>query len=301
VDGDIKRAERAGQWVYGGTWVAATIAMAVNAGNAVVTFGSLGGNRAVGLGIGIVVDAALVVALIGDRQLARHAERSYWSWALQLYAMVMGLTIAVSAAVATKHYLLAGLLAGVTPLLWLLMGYGQDVFCKFARITDRLQVPASPDPQPAPAPAPVAAAEPVLVPWTNPVVINRPATNGHRDDDGWRFQVPDWARPTTPDPVPDADPDQGGAETGRTYLAPDPGPGPDSVDTPTPAPAPPPPAEDRAVLPSLTDIQQWRTEQKAAGKPYGRDAMRDRFGLQEREARALIAALRGAEPVGVNG
>ena len=293
---EIASTERVGQWVYAGTWVGAGIGMLANAGNAVVTFGALGGNRGVGLGIGIAVDIALIVALIGDRQLARHGERSYWSWALQLYTMLMGLTIAISAAVETRHYLLAALLAGVGPLIWLLMGYGQDVFIKFARIIARLRaeqdatVPAVvPDPEPA-------LVEPEMAPWSvrAATVLDRVTTNGHHDggNTDWVFRLPDWV--TDPDRGRLGDPHAGTTDDTIPDVpsVPDPRPDRDVPDRPVDEGTE---AGDHEHGPGgidLDTVRQWREDRRAAGQTYGWSALREEFGLTEREARSLIADLR---------
>ena len=300
---EIETTERVGQWVYAGTWVGAGIGMLANAGNAVVTFGALGGNRGVGLGIGIAVDVALIVALIGDRHLARHGQRSYWSWALQGYTMLMGLVIAVSAAVGTKHYLLALLLAGVGPLIWLLMGYGQDAFIKFAEIITRLRterdapVPvAVADPEPAPVPE--------YVPW--PVraatVLDKVTTNGHHDNghrgaSGWRFDLPDWVTdPRTPMGRALADSDAQDRDPVLEERVPD------VPDIPAPEPGPEDKPVDQDVETGhhdqpegldLEQVRQWRENRRAAGETYGWSALREAFpALSERQARSLIADLR---------
>ena len=276
---EIGRTEQASHVVYGGTWVGGAIAMAANIGNAVVTFGAVGGNRVVGGTIGAAVDVALIVALIGDRQLAKHGARSGWSWALQGYTMIMGAIIAVSAAAETGHYLLALLLGMVGPLLWLLMNYGQDAAIQFARIVDGLRRPTEPV---------VVPTEPVRAPVFEPfptVRIDPVSRNGHHNDDGgagWRFAPPPWAGPTpAPEPAPDvvAEPsDEEGAEVGLD------GPRTEPVDEPI-----------GDGLPSLEAVREWRATQRAAGKPIGRDALRERFGLSEREARAVVAAVKRAD------
>lgn len=70
--------ERTGRAIVAGTWACAVIVMVASTGNAVLTFGALGGNRTVGLGIGVAVDVALCVALIGDRRLYAHGLSSSW-------------------------------------------------------------------------------------------------------------------------------------------------------------------------------------------------------------------------------
>lgn len=310
---EIERTEQAGQVVYAGTWTGAAIGMVANAGNAVVTFGTLGGNRGVGLAIGVFVDVAVIVALIGDRQLAKHGKRSGWSWAVQAYAMVFGLTIAISAAVYSDHYLLALLLAGVLPLMWLLMGYGQDAAIKFAGILNNLRrspVDIAPSPAVEPARAPVFEPFPTVVVDDEYAAVS---TNGHRGDDGrgWSFVPPAW---TTPPPVPrwddtPVDTDPGQDPTSTVPGDPDPAPGDDPVRDPVDEgveigqddTAPQDPINDAPPgdgLPSLDAVRAWRDQQRETGGPVGRDAIRAQFGLSEREARKVIAALKQPVVVG---
>lgn len=295
-DGDIESIERTGQWVYAGTWVGAGIAMAANAGNAIVTFGALGGNRAVGAGIGIAVDVALIVALIGDRHLARYTLRSGWSRALQIYAMVMGLTIAVSAAVSTEHYLLALLLAGVTPLLWLLMGYGQDVFIKFAQIADRLRTQPAPA-QDEPVEVPVRAPVSEYVPWVAPAVAS---SNGHHSHPGggWEFGPlvpdapdPDRGFPTVTSP-PSWEPDfpvpAGWGSTATPQAAAKP-PTPKRKRTPTPPVAP---AQRGELDPELVEAAQRLRDTRAKdGLTTGRRVLIAELQVTDPTARKLTRAL----------
>lgn len=255
---DTDNTTRTGQWVYAGTWIGAGIVMATTAANAVATFGALGGNRLVGLGVGIAVDVALCVGLIGDRQLALHQITSPWGRALRITAGIMSLTIAVIAAVVQRHYELVALLAFLPVLLIVLTEYGQDVYLAFGRLTK------TPSPVPTQEPVPAAVWEP------HPVV----STNGHRDrgDGGW-FPVPTWVPSPPPVPVSDPVPTR-----------------PQARSTP---PKPVPTSPVTGDVPGLDTVREWRTQRTNKGLPVGREALRSAFpGLTERDARTLISQLK---------
>lgn len=126
---DVARTARA---IVAGTWTGAGIVIATNIANAVATFGALGGNRLVGAGVGVAVDVALCVGLIGDRKLSQFKLVSNWGRGLRVTAGVMSLVIGVGASVLLKHYFLALILGFLPILLWLLTEYGQDVLSLFA-------------------------------------------------------------------------------------------------------------------------------------------------------------------------
>lgn len=160
--------DRTARRIVAGTWMGALIVMATNAAHAVAIFGALGGNRLVGLGVGIAVDVALCVGLIGDRRLAQHSLVSQWGRSLRLTAGAVSMVIAVGGALITSHPFLAVLLGFLPIVLCLLTEYGQDVLLKFAGLT--------PAPAPVPAP-PIAVAPPRAAPIgppAHPKVVTPP-------------------------------------------------------------------------------------------------------------------------------
>lgn len=128
-------AERTGRAIVAGTWVCAAIVMLTSAGNAVLTFGDIGGNRAIGLGLGVAVDVALFVGLVGDRRLASYGLTSHWGRALRVTAAAMSLVLNVGGAARHDLYFLAVLLGFLPVLLCVVTEYGQDVLLKFGDVT----------------------------------------------------------------------------------------------------------------------------------------------------------------------
>lgn len=168
-------AERATRGIVTGTWICAAIVMVTSAGNAVLTFGAIGGNRIIGLGLGIAVDIALCVGLIGDRHLALRGLTSHWGRALRITAAVMSVVLATGAALIGGHYFLAVLSAFLPVLLVVLCEYGQDVHLTFASL--RNTETARPVTPPPPVLVPSPPAVPTAPPRPYPVVqAPRPET-----------------------------------------------------------------------------------------------------------------------------
>lgn len=163
--------DKTARGIVAGTWMGAGIVMATNAAHAVAIFGALGGNRLVGLGVGVAVDVALCVGLIGDRRLAQYSLVSQWGRSLRVVSGVVSMVIAVGGALITSHPFLAVLLGSLPIVLCLLTEYGQDVLLKFAA----LRPAPTPVPEPATAPTPVVDAPPVQAPVLAPIPPKAPA------------------------------------------------------------------------------------------------------------------------------
>lgn len=168
--------DRTARRIVAGTWMGAGIVMATNAAHAVAIFGALGGNRLVGLGVGVAVDVALCVGLIGDRRLAQHSLVSQWGRSLRLTSGAASLVIAVGGALITSHPFLAVLLGVLPIVLCLLTEYGQDVLLKFAALRPAPVVVPAPAPIPEPTPVADIAAPAAPIPPKAPRPVLRTAT-----------------------------------------------------------------------------------------------------------------------------
>jgi len=154
--------DRAARWIVAGTWFCAVIVMVTSASDAVLTFGAIGGNRLIGLGIGVAVDAALCVGLIGDRQLSHRSLTSPWGRRLRITTMVMSLVLNVGAPAYQGHAVLAMLQAIPSILLVILTEYGQDVHLLFAGLDRAARTGPITEPGPVQPVVPV----PVQPTWT---------------------------------------------------------------------------------------------------------------------------------------
>jgi hypothetical protein len=81
-----------------GVWGVALVVMAVSATTAADLFQLHAANWAQGLALGLAIDAALAVALVGDKALAQLGLASGWGTALRWAATVMSLVLNCSAA-----------------------------------------------------------------------------------------------------------------------------------------------------------------------------------------------------------
>lgn len=154
-------AERTSRAIVVGTWACAVIVMVGSVTNAVLAYGAIGDNRALGLATGLAVDFGLCVALIGDRRLYAHGLSSVWGRSLRLTTACMALVLNTGVALRDGHYFMATLHAFLPCLLIVLTEYGQDVLLKFTalRVTES-QTPATPQTLPVAAQSPPAPSTP---------------------------------------------------------------------------------------------------------------------------------------------
>lgn len=127
---------RTGRLVTIGMWACAAIVMVSSARNAAWSFEILGDSPIAGFALGVAVDMALAVALVGDRALHLAGRKSRWGRALRITTCLMSgaLNCAVYAwlgqvGIAIFHSFL-------TVLLILLTEYAQDFTLQTGAIAD---------------------------------------------------------------------------------------------------------------------------------------------------------------------
>jgi hypothetical protein len=91
-------AERTLRLISTGVWGVALVVMSVSATTAADLFRLHSANWTQGLALGLAIDAALAVALVGDKALAQLGLSSRWGTALRWAATVMSLVLNCSAA-----------------------------------------------------------------------------------------------------------------------------------------------------------------------------------------------------------
>lgn len=308
--------ERTSRAIVGMTWACAGIVMVTSAGNAVLTFGELGGNRAIGLGLGIAVDVALCVGLIGDRRLAANGLTSAWGRVVRVIAAAMSVVLNVGAAMIAGHYFLAALHAFLPVLLVVLTEYGQDVLLKLTELArdeaDRA-APTISDPAPSePGSGGLgrAGSDPTLAPtWNAPLGHSgNPAGRGDTvlpASDGLDLfaSPPDAGSITSPARPPSLGP--GWPAAGRLVVAPLPVPDrPEVPVRPSGAGRPAAPGRKRpartgsdskrAGAAVRSDEQLVQAARELASRSDGRltqYAVRQAFGLGSTRAARLLAQL----------
>lgn len=128
-----------GRGVIAGVWVCAAITMAASAFNGALTFRALGSPWAVGLTIGIAVDVALCVALIGDRALHLTGTSTAWGRALRWTTAGMSLALNCGASIVSGHYWAAVFHAFLPLLLVVLTEAAQSYTLAYSHIADERQ------------------------------------------------------------------------------------------------------------------------------------------------------------------
>ena len=128
-----------GRGVITGVWVCAVITMAASAFNGALTFRALGSPWAVGLTIGIAVDVALCVALIGDRALHLTGTSTAWGRALRWTTAGMSLALNCGASIHGGHYWAAVFHAFLPLLLVVLTEAAQSYTLAYSHIADERQ------------------------------------------------------------------------------------------------------------------------------------------------------------------
>lgn len=128
-----------GRGVITGVWVCAAITMAASAFNGALTFRALGSPWAVGFTIGVAVDVALCVALIGDRALHLTGTSTAWGRALRWTTAGMSLALNCGASIVGGHYMAAVFHAFLPLLLVVLTEAAQSYTLAYSHIADERQ------------------------------------------------------------------------------------------------------------------------------------------------------------------
>lgn len=127
---------RTGRLVAAGVWVCAAIVMTASAANGALTFDALQSYWPIGLAIGVAVDIALCVALVGDRALHLAGRKSGWGRALRIATAGMSLALNCGASLADDHYAAAVFHAFLPILLVVLTEASQSYSLRFHAIAD---------------------------------------------------------------------------------------------------------------------------------------------------------------------
>lgn len=127
---------RTSRVVLTGLWADAVLVMAASAWNGGEAFVALDQYRGEGIALGVAVDVALAVSLIGDRALHLHGKSSSWGRALRVTTAFMSLALNCGVAIWQGHYGVAVFHAFLPILLVLLSEYAQDTTLKFGEIAD---------------------------------------------------------------------------------------------------------------------------------------------------------------------
>ncbi len=126
---------RTGRIVLTGLWADAALVMAASAYNGGLAFTALNQDFGAGVALGLAVDVALAVALVGDRALHLAGRVSYWGRALRITTALMSLGLNCGVAIWQEHYGVAVFHAFLPLLLILLSEYAQDSTLQFGEIT----------------------------------------------------------------------------------------------------------------------------------------------------------------------
>lgn len=113
-------AERTLRTISVGVWAVAVVVMTVSATTSADLFKQHAADWLQGLALGLAIDAALAVALVGDQVLAQLDRRSTWGTALRWVATGMSLVLNCSAS-AINQDLLGMTLHAIPPLLLIVL------------------------------------------------------------------------------------------------------------------------------------------------------------------------------------
>jgi hypothetical protein len=127
---------RTGRLVIAGVWVCAAIVMVSSARNGALSFQALGEHPLAGFALGVAVDVALAVALVGDRALHLAGRSSAWGRALRITTCLMSGALNCAVPLWLGHVGVAAFHSFLTMLLVLLTEYAQDGTLQFGQIED---------------------------------------------------------------------------------------------------------------------------------------------------------------------
>jgi hypothetical protein len=125
---------RTGRLVIVGVWACAAIVMVSSARNGALSFAALGEHPLAGFALGVAVDVALAVALIGDRALHLAGRSSAWGRALRITTCLMSGALNCAVPLWLGHVGIAAFHSFLTVLLVLLTEYAQDGTLQFGDI-----------------------------------------------------------------------------------------------------------------------------------------------------------------------
>lgn len=127
---------RTGRLVIAGVWACAAIVMVSSARNGAMSFDILGESPVAGFALGVAVDVALAVALVGDRALHLAGRSSAWGRALRVTTCLMSGALNCAVPYWLGDYGIAAFHSFLTILLVLLTEYAQDATLQFGGIAD---------------------------------------------------------------------------------------------------------------------------------------------------------------------
>lgn len=127
---------RTGRIVLTGLWADAVLVMASSAYNGGEAFVALHQPQGQGIALGVAVDVALAVALVGDRALHLEDRTSAWGRALRIVTAAMSLALNCGVTLWQGHLGVAIFHAFLPVLLVLLSEYAQDITLQFGEIAD---------------------------------------------------------------------------------------------------------------------------------------------------------------------
>jgi hypothetical protein len=125
---------RTGRLVIAGVWACAAIVMVSSARNGALSFAALGEHPLAGFALGVAVDVALAVALVGDRALHLAGRSSAWGRALRITTCAMSGALNCAVPLWLGHVGVAAFHSFLTILLVLLTEYAQDGTLQFGDI-----------------------------------------------------------------------------------------------------------------------------------------------------------------------
>lgn len=166
VSSETETLEAAGRAINLLVWMVAAVVMVFSAITGAELLAAHGVDKRLGLAGGLAVDAALVVALIGDRQLHRYGQSAPWGTVLRWVTALFSLVLNCGQSYSNGDWGAVGLHAIFPVLLIVLTEASQGYQLAFgravlkARDTTEYRTQAVPGTAPAPVPKP-AGAKPV--------------------------------------------------------------------------------------------------------------------------------------------
>ncbi|TDD03119.1 hypothetical protein E1181_21320 [Saccharopolyspora terrae] len=164
VEAEEQRLLQAGGMINLFVWLVASVVMVFSAFAGAELLAHHGVPWGLGLAGGLAVDAALVVALIGDRQLHRYGQRAPWGTGLRWATAGMSLVLNCGQSAERGDWVAAGLHAIFPVLLIVLTEASQGYQIAFSRAVSEAKAKREyqqPVPSTEPAPVPVAGTCPV--------------------------------------------------------------------------------------------------------------------------------------------
>lgn len=160
---DAESLKAAGRAINGLVWMVASVVMVFSAITGAELLAAHGVDKRLGLAGGLAVDAALVVALIGDRQLHRYGQTAPWGTALRWVTALFSLVLNCGQSVSNGDWGAAGLHAIFPVLLIVLTEASQGYQLAFgkavlqAQTANGYRTSSVPSTHPAPVPASATA------------------------------------------------------------------------------------------------------------------------------------------------